>query len=102
MDNILQRTFNFYSYTYEINKPHAVNLLVRFYFYIALSSYLQGSGELTLSMMKNYATDSRHLVLLKGYQLQGEDHTVSTTFTHNNSGVFSDDVSKLYSPEVTW
>ena len=31
----------------------------------------QGSGELSLNMMKNYATDSRHLVLLKGYQLQG-------------------------------
>ena len=34
---------------------------------------LQGSSEVPMSsLMKNYSTDSRHMVLLRGYQLQGE------------------------------
>lgn len=32
--------------------------------------YLKGSGDMA-SLSKNYTVDSRHLVLLKGFQLQG-------------------------------
>ena len=34
-------------------------------------STLQGVGDLMASSMKNFAHDSRHLILLKGFALQG-------------------------------
>lgn len=36
-----------------------------------LKLYEKAGGDLQLAMTKSYAKDCRHLVLLKGYQLQG-------------------------------